>query len=345
MRKITLLVLSVLSAGFMAIGQNLQSENFDALNVGNVGTDINGTVGGQNGWFTLATPGGQNSDFQIINEGGSQGLILQITGASNDASAHYTWQNGLSSAWSARTAGNNIIEVEYDFYSGSTTSSLSSSDMRLYNSDYSIIIGGYSFDPQTMVLSAIAHFDPGPGPDPVGPYLFYLGAGNTDLVLSPNTWYRVGFAFNKTTGECIWKGPGYYGSLSGAATGIDPFEVDFAVIPFEFNAVSAIAKFDALTVKATNIENLLGIEDIENSLLPSIKLFPNPTEGMLNLTVSNNVKLTNLEVIDVNGRVIKSFLVNEFSNSEINISELNSGYYLLKIYSSEGKFTKGFIKE
>lgn len=343
MKKITLLVLFILSTSLFVLGQNLQSEDFDALSIGNVGTDINGALSGQNGWFTLATGGGLNTDFQITNEGG-QGLVLQITGASNDSSAHFLWQNGLNSAWSARTVGNDIIEVEYDFYTGAATSSLSETGMRLYNSDYSIVIGGYSFEPQTMALNGLAYFDPGPGPDPVGLYLINLGA--PEIILSPNTWYRVGFSFNKTTGECIWKGPGYYGALNGAATGIDPFEVDFAVIPFEFNMVSPVAKFDALTVKATNTEELLSLaSDLENSLSTSIKLFPNPTKDILNLRASHGVNLTKLEVIDVNGRLVRSIPINGISNKSINISELTSGFYLINIHSMQGKITKKFIKE
>jgi hypothetical protein len=207
MKKVTLFFLTFLLSNFIIIGQDLQSENFDALTDGNLGTDISGSISGQNGWFTLATGAGQNSDFQIVNEGGSQGKVLQITGAPNDTDAHFVWQNGLDSAWTSRDLGNDVIEVEYDFFTGAATTSKGTTGIQLYNSGYSIPIAGFRFVPETKVITALAWYDPGPGPNPVGNYYFDLGSGGSEIILSPNTWYRIGFAFNKTNGEVIWKGP------------------------------------------------------------------------------------------------------------------------------------------
>ena len=58
--------------------------------------------------------------------------------AANDSDAHFLWQNGLSTSWAARSLGNEIIEVEYDFFTGPATTSTSTTGIQLYNSDYSI---------------------------------------------------------------------------------------------------------------------------------------------------------------------------------------------------------------
>lgn len=346
MKRITLLLLTLISANFIVIGQDLQSDNFDALTIGNLGTDIGGSTGGQNGWYTLVIgAGGQNSDFQIVNEGGSQGKVLQITGAANDTDVHFAWQEGvLSTAWPSRTPGNDIIEVEYDFFTGSATTSIGTTGIRLYNSGYSTI-AGFRFVPETKVITGLAYFDPGSGPNPIGLYFFNLGSGGSEIILSPDTWYRVGFAFNKTTGEITWKGPGFYGAITGAYDGIDPFEVDFTLLPGASNIVSAIAKFDTLTTRATVSENLLGINDLDDTLSASIKLYPNPANDVINLSASNNLSLTKLEVIDINGRLIMSVPIENITKKEINISELSKGLYLINIYSIDGMVTKKIIKE
>jgi hypothetical protein len=100
-----------------------------------------------------------------------------------------------------------------------------------------------------------------------------------------------------------------------------------------------------LRARATDTENLLGINDFDNTLSESIKLYPNPTNDIINLTASNGLNLTKLEVVDINGQVIKSVPIENSTNKEINVSNLSNGLYLINIYSLNGMVTKKIIKE
>ncbi|MES2762483.1 MAG: T9SS type A sorting domain-containing protein [Bacteroidota bacterium] len=73
---------------------------------------------------------------------------------------------------------------------------------------------------------------------------------------------------------------------------------------------------------------------------------PNPTSGLLTINsgkvISGNVKI---EVVDALGKILISENHKEFMTSTINVSELSSGIYFLKISSGENTTVKKFIKE
>ena len=69
MKKILLsCLLASTSISFYA--QSIFNENFEALTLGNLGTDITGTTAGQGGWYTTAATTAANSavtNFQVTN--------------------------------------------------------------------------------------------------------------------------------------------------------------------------------------------------------------------------------------------------------------------------------------
>jgi hypothetical protein len=51
-----------------------------------------------------------------------------------------------------------------------------------------------------------------------------------------------------------------------------------------------------------------------------------------------------VKIIYSNGRIIKSVTFDETSSIQLNISDIQSGIYLLEVNSSEGKAVKRLIK-
>jgi hypothetical protein len=81
---------------------------------------------------------------------------------------------------------------------------------------------------------------------------------------------------------------------------------------------------------------------INDNLISSISIYPNPVTTSLYISNDNNIEIKNISVTDINGRVIK----NELGTlTQINVSDLNSGVYFVTIETAEGKTTKKFIKE
>jgi hypothetical protein len=80
----------------------------------------------------------------------------------------------------------------------------------------------------------------------------------------------------------------------------------------------------------------------ENNLNNGLfKIFPNPSNNKLNITSNSNAIISEVQITDVNGKVIKTFN----NESELEINELNAGIYFLNITSDGRKYHQKFIKE
>jgi hypothetical protein len=74
----------------------------------------------------------------------------------------------------------------------------------------------------------------------------------------------------------------------------------------------------------------------------NLKLFPNPVTSNLNIKLLNDSSISSARIMDLNGRTIMT--VDDINNS-INVSNLQSGMYLIVIESSKGNYTKKFLKK
>ena len=91
----------------------------------------------------------------------------------------------------------------------------------------------------------------------------------------------------------------------------------------------------AITPQTTNV-------GIENYLINSVVLFPNPAKEVVNVQCTmNNVQ--SVEVIDVYGKVINTVNVVE-NPTRINVSGLANGMYFVRVTTEEGVVTKSFVK-
>jgi Secretion system C-terminal sorting domain/Beta-propeller repeat len=73
----------------------------------------------------------------------------------------------------------------------------------------------------------------------------------------------------------------------------------------------------------------------------TIKIMPNPVKNYFEIASEVNGKL---ELTDISGRLIRSYEIGN-ANLKIDISDLNSGLYLVRGFNSKGIFTAKLIKE
>jgi len=86
-------------------------------------------------------------------------------------------------------------------------------------------------------------------------------------------------------------------------------------------------------------DNTSNIQSFESD--KKITIYPNPSQNNIYIK-TNFTKLLSVSIFDLNQRLI--FFENVSTNSNIDISKINSGYYILKVSSSEGDFYEKFIK-
>ncbi len=76
-----------------------------------------------------------------------------------------------------------------------------------------------------------------------------------------------------------------------------------------------------------------------------IKLYPNPTNSILNIDNLSNSQNVNICIIDVTGKILLSHYIHASESLQLNVSDLAQGLYLVEIKSDEGATVhKKFIK-
>lgn len=106
-----------------------------------------------------------------------------------------------------------------------------------------------------------------------------------------------------------------------------------------FNCYSAANQY-ILAVDDFAVTTTLGIDEFSNS---KFSVYPNPTTGIV--TVSHNdASINAVSISDLNGRTVKSIKLSGETTSQINISDLSAGVYMMNISSDKGSVTKKIIK-
>ena len=361
--KKTLLALAFAGFGFAVNAQEIVNENFDAYFPGNLGSDITGTTS-SNGIFTLSTNGAApttstnaaNENFQIVENTAPHLNVMQLTGANGNKGGRIFWFENFQPLWGERDADKNIVEVEFDLYTGAAGgTSQNTLDLRVDGDAAGTqVLTGFTFNTKTLVLRGIAYYN-APAPGGLGSYIFYLGGGQNNVTLPANTWVRLGASFNKTTGQVYWKG--YNGSTSlfngqvmGAGAGMDPFEVNFisltgttTVAPVVTNTAASVLLLDNFKIKASSTDTLLAVDEVvisENAFA----VYPNPASNVINVS-NENYKITSVSISDLNGRIVKQSAFDNLSKVELNVSDLSSGVYMMNIKSAQGEVTKKIVKQ
>lgn len=82
----------------------------------------------------------------------------------------------------------------------------------------------------------------------------------------------------------------------------------------------------------------------DNTISNEIKIYPNPTSGIVNISIPNYSGVLNLEVFDINGRKVLSKAETSFSTSvNINLQGLEPGIYIIKLEGEAFNFSEKII--
>ena len=336
MKKKLLLITLALSFT-ISNAQVIIDDNYNSLTVGDVGTSFDGSTAGQDNYFTQ---GLANSEFQIASDGATGGNEVNIIGSAAATGTKYMWKD-ISASWAGRTSGNNILNVEFDVYTGAATTSKNSARLFIYSD--SVLLAGLLFNFETKAISGIAYYN---NAGTLNSYSFALGDAGASLILDASSWVRLGVSYNTDTNEVIWKGPGFYGGVPGAipATGTNqPIEIDYVHGAGTGNTVSVTSRFDNLLANASATEDLLGSTDY-NLVENKFSVSPNPANDFITVSNTANFLLSEISITDLNGRVVKHNSYSNVSNVQVNISDLSSGVYMIKITSDQGTATKKIVK-
>lgn len=163
------------------------------------------------------------------------------------------------------------------------------------------------------------------------------GFGNTPLVDTQQNWNLV--SDNVVSGVRT-------AVISRSRVAVEGGDFTFSFPPSAFNIVFARSVGSPSIVYhgsgncGTTVANFtLGTDSFD---IAGFKMYPNPTKNVVNIDLPHMVSEADIVIYDVLGKKMKEMKVaNE--NNNVDLSGLNSGFYLLNIKTADGEGTKTLV--
>ncbi|WP_136666492.1 T9SS-dependent choice-of-anchor J family protein [Flavobacterium sp. H122] len=243
------------------------------------------------------------------------------------------WHQGDDTAYLSAHEGNPNAYIACDFYSTGTNGTISNwlitPSLQLNNGD---IVKFYTFkgdnpesqgvypDRLQLRLNKNNGANPSTDPEDVG--------GFTDLLLDINP--------NLTTTDYPLNWTEYSVSISGLAGPVN-CKIGFRYYVTDgglYGANSEYIGLDTFSVDRTLSSSAF--------LAAKLKIYPNPVEDLLYIVNSEGLEINTISIIDLNGKVIAVY---NSIDAGIDVSDLQSGIYYLKIVTSKGVIGKKIVKK
>jgi len=327
MKKQFLLILTILFYSPLLSAQVLYHESFDNLTLGDITNDPSGATPGQGNWYVkLIGP----ATAKIVTELG-KGNILAI----ENFSLFDGKQKNLQTKWNTRATGNNILLIEYDFYSEDVENTHRT---WLFASDNSTIID------------------------------MRLQTEYNSTLKSNEAFFRALFPAQGTSTTFDQKGFNYTKSWLTIKLYIDYNTYKLYLYIPKINILHAVPikqvpSLDQILLTTTLRGTFSGIfNKFDNVRLTALKsvppevlstntflsekfnMFPNPTTAIVNITNNEQMRIKEVEIYDTTGKLITTQTFNDQTQIQLNLSTLNSGTYLLHLKTNEGIAVKKLVK-
>lgn len=336
MKKILFFVSAVFCTSFV-FSQVIDSQDFNSLTSGNVGTNTTGTATGQGGYYLV---NGTVSDYQIAVIDAAHGNSLKVTaGSGYVATSDPNNHSVVKLVGVNATAGNNIIKATFNFYTGPANGIGSIYFTMIDDGTTPGVIAGISYNVATKAITAVGAISN----NGTRQFTGFKALGTT---YAANTWVSVGVAYNMTTGAYTWYTPQETYSYTTPPAG-------YALIPgldvgqyrtYNFNATGNTVAYhwaiddvnisysNNATLSTNEVDNIAGVKN-------SITLYPNPVSDVVNIKTDS--KINTISVVDLTGRKLDVKL----DGDKVDVKKLPAGTYLMNIETKDGIFTEKFIKK
>lgn len=166
--------------------------------------------------------------------------------------------------------------------------------------------------------------DPTGGPTAVGDYTNLLVEVNPNLDLTsyPATWTQYSYTVTGLTGPTDAKFAFRYYVTNGGVNGSN----------------SDIIGIDTFSVDRPTAS-------AQDFFASNFSIQPNPVNDIFTVTAKNSTAIQNVKVLDLNGRVVNEMNASGADNTQVNISDLNSGVYFVRVQTENGVGTSKIIKK
>lgn len=116
-------------------------------------------------------------------------------------------------------------------------------------------------------------------------------------------------------------------------------KVQYFNIPF-YHKLARLSIASAAAFAVPYVPSTAGVDE---EVIEVIKLYPNPTHGILNIKWHDNYEM--IQLVDMVGKVVyHASLPNQTKSTSVDMTELKSGIYFLQLLDGKKLVTKKFIK-
>jgi hypothetical protein len=307
---------SILALAGFTVSMNAQVMINESFNNFNLGTIVGQGSPGYDAMY------GAMSDYQIVANGNNSSKGLAISSPLND-SRYLTSNIDLSLLWDTRTTGNNVLQLEYDFFTGPATTSKHNVGVEIESIPSTTL--GFTMAQNTKTLKGIINYGD------------IINLNATPIVLPPNTWVRLGLAWNSTTNKVTYNGPGFNSTITSVSS--TPIALHFNVsLPAGTNPAASVSTFDNILLKSVPTAAFLSTDE-KNISEAGFSIFPNPSTDYLNIKI--NTKYAEVYIYDASGIRTNA----KVENNQVDVRNLTQGVYVLGVKTEKGLLTQKFIKK
>lgn len=298
------------------------SEDFESYNLGTFTSN-------SKGWDVS----GVYNSVRIVSEPGRGKVLawgwntMPLTFYGNAGCA----QNDFLKEFDKRNPGNDILKIEFDFYSRDftgTPAEFFQSSVGLSSSDY------YFRCRVNANESAIDSSITNPG--------------NYKIAYN-HSWIKVEMYFvyleNTDTWEVHTYIPvlGYWSFESGKTLTSLGLYIGFSVYKANQSPSGVLIKYDNIKISA--IPNLPAFANVNEWISSKFNVYPNPATNVVNITNSENMQVQQITIYDINGKQLSTQVFNNETEIQLNVENLPSGTYILHLETNQGMAVKKLIKK
>src|SRR5690554_334712 len=311
--------------------QVLFEEDFDSYPAGDLISDPTSTIPDQGGWYCgSSNPVTANALVTPETGKGNVLIVTENSAAPGGTTISFRQAQGvIDLLWNNRTAGNNIMKFEYEFYGSSTGNFTQKGGVQSQGTN--LITAGFV----TVVTERIN-----------ANYFQTTSVISMNLKSSNNsvprdTWTKLEMFIDYNTNDVYFYFPtlNILESRSFSHNRI-PEGVSFSITVHP----SAVVKLDNIKLSAlqTLPSHLVSVRDFVSS---KFNVFPNPVTDVVTITNSESIGIEQIEVFDISGKTVKSLSFNNENEVQLNLGDFASGMYLLHIKTNEGVAVKKVVKK
>lgn len=352
MKNILLITIALFTVSVNA--QLLYSVDFNNYTLGNLGTDPDGFIPGQGGWFTEIYAGSKQNNFSTITNETSKGKVLTVASSvPTELFKMYIFTKGLNSEIDKRNIGNNVIKFEFDFYTGPIQVNSNVNDISAINI-YFENWGNNTI--QTKLLARVEHNQS------TGKIWFAYQKDinqririDSSLVLPYDTWITFKVYLDYDNKKAYFETPyfntvavGDFLSQITSTNLIDDFKPSGLL--YNMSKITGggqrINKLDNIKITGLNAvpQSVINLS-INNFLEEKFNLYPNPATNVVSITNNENMLVEKIKVYDTSGKHLSTQSVNSESEIQLNVENLSSGTYILHLETNRGTAVKKLVKK